>query len=175
QCQRCQRPLRGRHPCQTSQATGAAASQVGPDAQAAVVVLNKQLGLSHAKVARLLTEVLGIPLSRGASAQIVLRAAERLRPVYDQILSQLPQQAWLSVDETGWRIGGQPAWLHVWVGAGATAYAIDPQRSADRLEAVLGREWSGTLVHDGWASYDRFEEAVHQQCVAHVIVRARTL
>ena len=174
-CQRCGRPLRGRHPCQTSEATGAAASQVGPDAQAAVVVLNKQLGLSHAKVAWLLTEVLGIPLTRGASAQIVLRAAERLRPAYDHILSQLPQQDWLSVDETGWRIGGQPAWLHVWVGAAATAYAIDPQRSADRLEAVVGREWSGTLVHDGWASYDRFEEAVHQQCVAHVIVRAREL
>jgi transposase len=174
-CSRCQRPLRGRHPCQTSDATGAAASQLGPDAQAAVVVLNKQLGLSHAKVARLLTDVLGIPLTRGASAQIVLRAAERLQPAYEQILSQLPQQPWLSVDETGWRIGGQPAWLHVWVGAAVTAYAIDPQRSADRLEAVLGRQWSGVLVHDGWASYDRFEEAVHQQCVAHVIVRAREL
>jgi transposase len=85
----------------------------------------------------------------GRRAQIVLRAGQRLRPAYAEILSQLPQEPWLSVDETGWRIGGQSAWLHVWIGGAATAYAIDPQRSADRLEAVLGREWSGVLIHDG--------------------------
>lgn len=173
QCRRCRRPLRGRHPLQTSDAVGAAASQLGPDAQAAVVLLNKQMGLSHPKVAAVMTGLFGIPLTRGASAQIVLRAGRRLEPAYQQILSQLPLHEWLSADETGWRVGGYGAWLHVWVGAPVTAYAIDPHRGADRLEEVLGRDWSGTLVHDGWASYDRFEEAVHQQCVAHVIVRAR--
>jgi transposase len=161
QCRQCRRPVRGHHPLQTSDATGAAASQVGPDAQAAVVVLNKQLGLSHAKIAAVFTHLLGIPLTRGASAQIVLRAGERLQPAYQEILSHLPQEPWLSVDETGWRVGGRSAWLHVWVGGQATAYAIDPHRDADRLEQVLGRDWSGVLVHDGWASYDRFEEAVH--------------
>ena len=63
----------------------------------------------------------------------------------------------IAADETGWRIGGHPAWLHAWVGDRATAYAIDPQRSADVLERVIGRDWSGVLSHDGFASYDRFE------------------
>lgn len=175
QCRRCQRALRGRHALQTSDAVGAAASQVGPDAQAAVVLLNKQLGLSHQKVAAVMTRLFGISLTRGASAQIVLRAGERLEAAYQTILCQLPKEHWLSVDETGWRIGGYSAWLHVWVGAQVTAYAIDPKRDADRLQKVLGLDWSGTLVHDGWSSYDRFKEAVHQQCVAHVIVRAREM
>jgi transposase len=174
-CQRCDRPVRGRHPVQTSDATGAAASQVGPQAQAAVVLLQKQFGLSHAKVAAVLTQLFGIPLTRGAVSQIVLRAGRRLQPVYEEILSQLPQEDWLSVDETGWRIGGHPAWLHVWVGAHVTAYALDPHRDADALEKTLDRAWSGILVHDGWASYDRFEDAVHQQCVAHVLRRAHDL
>jgi transposase len=73
----------------------------------------------------------------------------------------------------GW--GGHPAWLHAWVGGRATCYAIDPSRSAAALEQVLGRDWGGVLVHDGWASYDRFEEAIHQRCVAHVLRRAREL
>ncbi len=174
-CRRCHRPVRGRHPLQTSDATGAAASQVGPDAQAAVVLLNKQGGLSHAKVATVLTDLFGIPLTRGAVSQILLRAGRRLRPAYQDILGRLPAEDWLSVDETGWRLGGYPAWLHVWVGGQATAYAIDSHRSADALERILGRDWSGRLVHDGFASYDRFEEAIHQQCVAHVLVRARAL
>jgi transposase len=51
-CIRCHKRLQGRHPLQTSDALGAAASQLGPDAQAAVVELNKQGGLSHGKVVR---------------------------------------------------------------------------------------------------------------------------
>jgi transposase len=47
---RCRRWVQGRHPLQTSDALGAAAAQLGPDAQAAVIELNKQPGLSHGKV-----------------------------------------------------------------------------------------------------------------------------
>jgi transposase len=81
----------------------------------------------------------------------------------------------LTADETGWRIGGHPAWLHVWVGEQATCSAIDPQRGAAVLEQVLGSDWEGTLVHDGWTPYDRFTAAVHQQWVAHVLRRTREL
>jgi transposase len=51
-CQQCRRRVQGHHPLQTTDALGAAASQLGPDAQATVVELNKQAGLSHGKVSR---------------------------------------------------------------------------------------------------------------------------
>jgi transposase len=174
-CPGCGQRVQGRHPLQTSDALGAAASQLGPDAQAAVVHLNKDAGLSHGKVAAVFDTLFGIDLTRGASAQIVLRAAQRLAPAHAEIVRVIQGAERLTVDETGWRIGGQPAWLHVWVGERATCYAIDPQRSAAVLEQVLGIDWDGVLVHDGFASYDRFTEAIHQQCVAHVLRRAREL
>src|SRR5688572_964501 len=46
-CACCGRRVQGRHPLQTSDALGAAASQIGPEAQALAVHLNKDLGLSH--------------------------------------------------------------------------------------------------------------------------------
>ena len=174
-CRSCGQSCRGRHPLQTSAATGAAASQVGPDAQAAVVVLNKQAGLSYAKVARVFDTLFGITLTRGACTQIVLRAGRRLWPAYQEVRQRLPESRRLTPDETGWRVGGQPAWLHCWVGDGMTCYDIHPQRGACALVAVIGLGWDGLLVHDGWAAYDRFEEASHQQCVAHVLRRAREL
>src|SRR5262249_10864160 len=167
--------IQGRHPLQTSDALGAAASQVGPDAQAAAVLLNKQAGLSHAKVAAVFRALFGLDLTRGASAQIGLRAALRLWPAHQAVLQAARDRGQVKVDATGWRIGGHPAWLHAWVGDRATGYAIDPHRSAAALERVIGRDWEGVLVHDGFASYDRFAAAVHQQCVAHVLVRAREL
>ena len=133
------------------------------------------MGLSHGKVASAFQTLFGITLTRGASAQIDLRAAARLEADYKLILGEVRSSEQIAADETGWRIGGHPAWLHVWVGDRATAYGIDSQRSADVLERVIGRDWSGVLSHDGFASYDRFEGAIHQQCVAHVLRRARDL
>jgi transposase len=174
-CQRCGKRVQGRHPLQTSDALGAAASQLGPDAQAAAVLLNKQAGLSHGKVAACFRALFGIGVTRGASAQIALRVAARLEPAAAEVRADLAGSRQVAADETGWRTGGHPAWLHAWVGDRATGYAIDPQRSAAALERLLGRDWSGVLVHDGWASYDRFAEAIHQQCVAHVLRRAHEL
>jgi transposase len=175
-CQKCGKRLRGRHPLQTSDATGAAQSQLGPDAQAAIVYLNKRAGMSHGKIADTFDKFFGISITRGACAQTVLRAGKVLQPVYEQIKERIKNSKHLTPDETGWRIGGHPAWLHGWVGDdGTTCYVIDPQRSADVLEKVIGIDWSGSMTHDGCASYDRFEDAVHQQCVDHALRRARSL
>jgi transposase len=174
-CRQCGRRIQGRHPLQTSDALGAAASQVGPDAQAAIVTLNKEAGLSHGKVAACLGALLGLDLTRGASAQIVLRAADRLQPAYAEVREATRQAERLAVDETGWRVGGQPAWLHAWVSERATCYAVDRRRSADALEGVISLDWDGVLIHDGFASYDRFTGAIHQQCVAHLLRRAREM
>jgi len=175
-CTQCGQRCRGRHPLQTSDATGAAQSQLGPDAQAAIVYLNKHAGLSHGKGADVFDKFFAIDLTRGACAPIVLRAGRRLKPVYEQIQERIQTTDHLTPDETGWRIGGHPAWLHSWVGGdGTTCYAIDPGRGAEVLAEVIGWDWSGTMTHDGCPSYDRFEEATHQQCVDHVLRRARKL
>jgi transposase len=174
-CTDCGRRAQGRHPLQTSDALGAAASQIGPDAQAAAAVLHTQAGLSHGKVAYVFDALFGITLTRGASAQIDLRAARRLEPTYQDVLATVRDSEVIAGDETGWRVGGRPAWLHVWVGDRATAYGIDPQRSAAALERVIGVDWSGTLCHDGYSTYGRFAEAIHQQCIAHVLRRAEGL
>jgi transposase len=138
--------------------------------------LNKHAGMSHGKIADTFDKAFGISLTRGASAQIVLRAGKKLQPVYEQIKEKIIDSEHLTPDETGWRIGGHPAWLHGWVGEdGATLYTIDPQRSADVLEKVIGIDWSGSMTHDGFSSYERFENVAHQQCLDHALRRARSL
>jgi transposase len=172
QCRTCQRRVQGRHPLQTSDALGAAASQLGPDAQAAVVELNKQGGLSHGKVTRCLDSLFGIRLSRGGSVHTVLRAATRCEPVYESIRQTVAQSDWVVPDETGWRVGGYPSWLHTLVGQEATAYVIDPTRSGAVAEDILGFDFDGTMIRDGWSPYDQFKDARHQQCLNHLLRRA---
>jgi transposase len=175
QCQSCGRRVRGRHPLQTSDATGAAQSQIGPNAQASIVYLNKRSGMSYGKIADYLHEANGIHINPSTATRVVLRAADKLQPTYEDIRQSIKNSTVITPDETGWRQGGRPVWLHAWVGDQATCYVIDPHRSADALEKVIGLDYSGTLVHDGAASYDRFEEALHQGCVAHPLRRAHNL
>jgi transposase len=170
-CACCHRRVQGRHPLQTSTALGAAASQVGPDAQALAVLLNKEAGLSHGKVGRVLQTAFGIKVSRGASAQIVLRAAQRCGNAYREILVVVKESAWCVPDETGWRVGGVLHWLHAFVTELATLYLIRPSRGFDVAAEALGAEYAGDLTRDGWAPYDRFLCAHHGQCNAHLLRR----
>ena len=56
-----------------------------------------------------------------------------------------------------------------------TVYDIRPGRSFDDAVAVLGADFAGVLVRDGWAPYRRFTNARHQSCLAHLLRRCRTL
>jgi transposase len=170
-CTGCGRRVQGRHALQTSDALGAAASQLGPDLQSTIVHLNKDAGLSHGKIQRLMKTWFGLELSRGASVQAMMRAARRCEPIYQALVRAMPRQKQITPDETGWRIGGRLAWLHVFVAASITGYVIDRRRGVEVAQRVLGRDYAGGLTHDGWAPYDRFRRAIHQSCLAHLLRR----
>lgn len=59
----------------------------------------------------------------------------------------------------------------------ATRYQTEiPRRPLiRRFHIHVGRDWSGTMVHDGFTSYDRFTAATHQQRLGHLIRQAREL
>lgn len=173
-CQDCGRRVQGRHELQTSDAVGAAASQLGPDAHAALVILNKDLGLSHGKCARVLGTLFGIPIARATSVRSNLRTARQAEAAYAQLRLEVRASSWVAPDETGWRVGGRNAWLHGLVGETATCYEIG-DRSGEIAEGVLGLDWAGTLIHDGWSVYDRFLQAFHQQCLGHLQRRCQRI
>jgi len=174
-CTCCDRRVRGRHPLQTSDATGCCASQVGPEARSAVVMLNKELGLSQGKISRFFAMFFGIKLSRGGSCQIMLRAADRCQGAYRAIVRRVQGSAWVVPDETGWRVGGRLAWLHVAVTHDAAAYLIARQRGIEASALLIGEDYRGKMIHDGWSCYDRFRRAVHQTCLGHLLRRCHQL
>lgn len=175
-CHDCGRPVAGRHALQTSSARGAAASQLGPQVHGLLAILNKELGLSHGKSVKLLRTLFPeLHLARATSVRSMLRTSRRCAPAYDQLRLDLRGAAEVAPDETGWRVGGRLAWLHAFVSPRATCYVIDPTRSHEPAEQLLGLDWPGTLVHDGWSVYDRFTRAFHQQCVRHLQRRCQEL
>lgn len=174
-CRTCGRRVQGRHPLQTSDALGAAAVQIGPEAAALVVVLHKSMGLPLAHIVTLLRDRFGLRVTRGALVHVCARTAARATPTYEALCAQVRGSPVVTPDETGWRVGGTLHWLWAFATPHTTVYRIRPGRGFDDAATVLGADFAGVLVRDGWAPYRRFAHAAHQTCLAHLLRRARLL
>ena len=175
QCTRCRRRVQGRHPLQTSDALGAAAVHLGPQAIAFAVVLNKRCGLSYGKIAALLRERFGLRVTCGGLVQAVHRAARQAQPAYDHLAAAVRGSPVVTADETSWRVDADLQWLWAFVTPETTVYAIQPGRGLAQAAVVIGHDYPGVLVRDGWQSYRQFTHALHQTCLAHLLRRCRVL
>ncbi|MGH8922032.1 MAG: IS66 family transposase, partial [Actinomycetes bacterium] len=173
-CVKCRRRVQGRHAEQTSDALGAAASQVGPEAKAWGHWLHYGLGLSFGKCSELLGR-LGIGVTAGALCSGAQSTSTALVPVHGEIVRRVNASSVVTADETGWRVGGRSAWLWVVVAEGLTVYNVADGRGFDESCEVLFADYDGVIVRDGWAPYRRYTEATHQSCVAHVLRRCNEM
>jgi transposase len=174
-CRKCGRRFRGRHRRQSSDAVGSAASQLGPRAVSLAVLLNKRMGLSYGKTAEVLASLFGFEVSRGGLSQALERVARKAEPTYTKLIEQVRGSPTVTPDETGWKVGGELQWMWVYCSQQVTVYSIQPGRGLDQAAVVLGRDYAGFLVRDGWKVYRGFTQAIHQTCLAHLLRRCKEM
>jgi transposase len=175
QCTACRRRLQGRHPLQTTDALGAAAVHLGPQASAFAVLLNKRYGMAYGKIAGLFKARFGLSITRGGLVAAVHRTARQAQPTYETLRATIRGSPVVTVDETSWRVDAVLHWLWVWTTPETTVYAILPGRGLAQAASVIGLDYPGVLQHDGWHSYRYFTAAAHQTCLAHLLRRCRVL
>jgi transposase len=174
-CRQCRRRVQGRHPLQTSDALGAAAVQLGPHAVAFAVLLNKRCGLSYGKIAALLRDRFGLRVTCGGLVHAVHRAARQAQPTYAHLAATVRGSPVVTADETSWRVDADLQWLWAFVTPETTVYAIQPGRGLAQAAVIIGHDYPGVLVRDGWQSYRQFTHALHQTCLAHLLRTCRRL
>ena len=101
----CQRRVQGHHPEQSSNALGAVASQLGPRAKAPGLLLHYELGLSFGKCSSLLGRF-NVKVTAGAICSSSGSTSTALVPAHDAIKAHVASAPAVTMDETGWRIGG---------------------------------------------------------------------
>ena len=174
-CSACRRRIQGRHALQTSDALGAARAQLGPGVVALVVELHTHAGMPLAKVADLLQTRFGLHVTPGGLANLLHRAARDARPAYEELREQVRNAPVVTADETGWRVGALGHWLWAAVTPTTTVYAICAGRGFDDAQTVLGADFDGVLVRDGWVVYRRYTNGEHQSCLQHLLRRCEHL
>ena len=74
-------------------------------------------------------------------------------------------------DDTGWRIGGRPAFLMGFDTDQTTVYQIRDRHRNEEVREIIPNDYSGVMVTDRGKSYDAEELAgvAQQKCLAHVL------
>jgi transposase len=170
-CRGCRRRIQGRHPEQTSDALGAAGSQIGPVLKGWAMWLHYRMGLSFGRTAEVLAR-LGINVTAGAICRSSAHAARtELVPVHADLVARANRSKAITMDETGWRVGGRGAWLWVAANDEITLCWVGDGRSFAQATEVIDAEYDGVVVRDGYVVYNNYIKATHQSCVAHLLRR----
>jgi transposase len=167
------RSQRRRCACGTTTTAGFPAEAIGPACygpvlRAHVCYLVVRQHIPIKRVAELLCDAYGIPVSTGAIVAMVQEGSNRLGSFLDSLADRLRDTEIVHADETGLRVGGDLHWVHATSSRAHSLYHLDTHRGRKAMDAMdVLAHLRGVLVHDGWQPYRDYTEVDHALCNAH--------
>src|SRR5215204_2064059 len=126
--------------------------------------------LPYDRCAEALADLFGCPLSPGTLATLLKGCAGELAGAEMLIREGLRESAVLGVDETGLRVSQRQDWVHVSSTEKLTLLVHDQRRGEPAITGIdILPRYTGTVVHDGFSSYDKYQGCRHAQCNAHIL------
>jgi hypothetical protein len=150
---------------------GATAHRLGPRLLAAAHQLRYGLGVTARKSPEVLGLLTGVRLTQGAITRDALRRSERAVAAIHRALGDSIREApFVHTDDTGWRMGGRPAWPMVFVTDAATVYQVRERHRNEEVRERIPSGYAGVMITDRGKSYDagEFAGVRRQVCLAHV-------
>lgn len=170
-CSKCGKQVRGRHSEVAQDQYGATAHRLGERVMATVHALHYGVGVPMRKVPLIMKEMTGVSLTQGAIMQDALKRAEaEIGEVYQHLRAKVKESEQVNTEDTGWKVGGETAFLMAFETQEATVYQIRPQHRNEEVREVIPQDYKGVMNTDRGRSYDAKElESVKQQkCIGHI-------
>lgn len=145
----------------------------GYNAQTHTILLRFDDRLPLKRIVRSLERHYNIRLTDVAALNITRRAAEAMRPEYERLISLIRASKAVYADETEIKVNGRTYWIWVFAGEHSIVYVIRHSRSGRVAEEILGRDYAGVLISDGYSAYAKYR--YHQRCWAHIMREAKNL
>jgi transposase len=140
----------------------------GPRIRALGIYLVSYQHLPYERAAEILTDWAHAPISVATLQAFVTHGAAGLDGFLEEIRGQLADAEVAHFDETGGRIDGRLSWIHSASTESLTLLTAHRKRGVEAMDdAGVLPAFSGVAVHDGWAPYRNFQDALHALCGAH--------
>lgn len=171
-CTGCGKQVRATHPDLAPDQYGASAHRIGARAMAVAHLLHYGVGVPVRKVPAVLQLLTGVTVTQSALTQDALRRTKGMvGSAYQALRACVRDSPVTHTDDTGWRVGGKPAFLMAFETDRATVYQIRPQHRNDEVREIVPSDYQGVLVSDRGRSYDAaaLASVSQQKCLAHVL------
>ena len=130
--------------------------------------------LPFRRVADTLERQYSLTITPACVLDLTRRASDKLKTDYKEIKKKIRNAKIIYVDETSIDVGGRKFWIWVFVTGKYTFVVIRKSRSKTVLEEILGKNFKGIIVCDGWKAYSEFTKNL-QRCWAHLLREGKHL
>ena len=144
-------------------------SPFGPNLRALVVYLRFTQGISFERLAKLLSDLLGLDISEGALVNMLEAARHPFAAQTSLIRARLLCGTAMELDETGLRVGKRNWWLWVFHHKHNAVFVVEPSRGKAVPMAFLGQHRPDFWVSDRYGAQLGWSAKENQVCLSHLI------
>ncbi|MBU0471584.1 MAG: IS66 family transposase [Nanoarchaeota archaeon] len=159
-CQNCKRKVIAKN--------NAPATRFGPNLKSKITLLKHDDRLPLRKVEQSLLRDHNFTISNSGIMKVIRQVAEKLKEPYYEVVKTIRSSNHAYVDETSYKLNGETWWLWTFVCENTVLFVIRKSRSKKVVEEILGKEYKGIIVCDGWKVYEQFTSRL-QRCWAHLL------
>ena len=144
-------------------------TQYGPRLKSHLVYFNQYQLIPLERTQEMVFDLYGHSIGEGTIISAGETVADVVAPVNEQVKQHLIKKSAVNhFDETGIRVNGTLAWLHVTSTGTLTYYHVHEKRGTEAMNAIgILPFFYGIAVHDHWKSYFTYTNPTHALCNAH--------
>jgi len=140
----------------------------GENVQTHVALLKFEDRLPLRKVENSLFRNHNLKITNSGIYKITKQVARKLSEPYYDVIKEIRSSDILHVDETSYKLNGKTWWLWVFCSKSSILFVIRESRGEKVVEEILGKDYRGIIVSDGWIVYQKFAKIL-QRCWAHLL------
>ena len=144
-------------------------SPFGPNLRAFVLYLRFAQAIPFERLARLMSDLLGLEISEGALANMLEASGSAFARQTSLIRERLLSGTILQSDETSARVGKKTWWNWVFHNGDSACFLIRPSRGKAVVDEFLGAVRPDFWVSDRLAAQMGWAQTGHQACLAHLL------
>ena len=164
-CPECRARTRGQFPD-----TMPGPRQYGVGFMAFIINLLVAHMLSLRRTVALVQAISGLRISEATCLNYIRRLHDALEAWEQAAIERLLARPALHADETGMRVDGKNNWLHIITDGSLTLKFLHRKRGAEAIDDIgIIPRFTGTLIHDCWASYFSYDTCRHGLCGSHLL------
>lgn len=150
----------------------------GPNVLALAAMMKHRWRMPYRMTCDAMQVLYGLTLSAATALDLNKRVADALEAEYEEIKENIRESDIVYSDETGAPMDGANWWNWGFSTPTDILFAIRDNRSSDVPQEILGDEFDGAMMNDGWKPYGEYaqEHGLRMgRCWAHILREADDL